>query len=524
MLPRLALLTVCLLATVRPAAGQVVVQPPGDVARDRMVGATVTAVRVVSNNLEVQDPQVASLLEIKVGDALTPVAVRRTIVHLMGLGTYLDVRVHSEPADAGVSVIVELVPLREVGRLVFRGETGLPDRVLRDAVTLRFGTQPPLGRATDIARTLEEMYRDHGYLRASVQPRPLDAPGTEPGDLVSDVSPGARAALRNIEFRGEPDDAVARVRGVLGLRSGGPYEPSDLRRRLNAQVEAFRSEGFLAARADPFSRISDDGNQVDLTIAVTRGPLVRVSFAGDPLPVKERDNLVPVAREGSADEDLLEDSQARIERFLRGQGYRDARAPFSRSESDGRLSILFTVTRGPVYRVSGVGINADAAVPMGSPSTLIRVKPGDPFVQARLDADVAAVEDDLRRRGYTRAVVTPVITAGVRAAGSADVPVMVALQIEEGPRAVVSQVTFEGARVLADEVLLAGLTTRTGDAYYRPTVERDRGQVLTEYRNRGHREASVDAVVTRGRRPVRDSRRLPGAGRPYPGGGQHEDQ
>ena len=54
---------------------------------------------------------------------------------------------------------------------------------------------------------------------------------------------------------------------------------------------------------------------------------MRVVFAGDPLPSNRRADLVPVEREGSVDEDLLEDSTNRIEEFLRAQGYRDAAAP-----------------------------------------------------------------------------------------------------------------------------------------------------------------------------------------------------
>ena len=37
----------------------------------------------------------------------------------------------------------------------------------------------------------------------------------------------------------------------------------------------------------------------------------------------ERTELVPVRREGSVDEDLLEDSKRAIEAYLHDQGYRD---------------------------------------------------------------------------------------------------------------------------------------------------------------------------------------------------------
>ena len=59
-------------------------------------------------------------------------------------------------------------------------------------------------------------------------------------------------------------------------------------------------------------------------MTVDRGPLVSVAFAGDPLPEADRERLVPVRAEGSADEDLLEDANWAIEEYLHARGYRDA--------------------------------------------------------------------------------------------------------------------------------------------------------------------------------------------------------
>ena len=73
---------------------------------------------------------------------------------------------------------------------------------------------------------------------------------------------------------------------------------------------------------------------------------------------------MPVEREASVSEDLLEDSTNRIEEFLRAQGYRDAAAPHTRTEVDGELVITFNVTRGPAFRVARVEISGNIALPL----------------------------------------------------------------------------------------------------------------------------------------------------------------
>ena len=48
---------------------------------------------------------------------------------------------------------------------------GLDEGLLRRTMTNRFGASPPVGRAPEVARTLEQLYRDHGFLRATVAAR-----------------------------------------------------------------------------------------------------------------------------------------------------------------------------------------------------------------------------------------------------------------------------------------------------------------------------------------------------------------
>ena len=91
---------------------------------------------------------------------------------------------------------------------------------------------------------------------------------------------------------------------------------------------------------------------------------MRVVFTGDPLPSDKRADLVPVEREGSADEDLLEDSSNRIEEYFRAQGYRDASAPHTREASDGELASRSTCRRGGSTGLRQVDISGNASVPL----------------------------------------------------------------------------------------------------------------------------------------------------------------
>ena len=252
-------------------------------------------------------------------------AVRETIVHLMGMGRFIDVQVSAFEDGDRVRVAFDLVPLRQSRQIVFAGELGLPEDTLRAFVANRFGPSPPHSRAADIARALEELLADHGFLRAKVE-RPEREAAPADGDLVFRVLSGVRAVVRTVSYRADdPEDALD-MEARVPLRTGSFLDRAGMRRRLDDAVERWRARGYYEARADAAVEESAAGDAVDVTITFVRGPKVTVSVRDNALTAKQLAEFVPVAREGSVDEDLLEDSEARIEESLRAQGYRDADA------------------------------------------------------------------------------------------------------------------------------------------------------------------------------------------------------
>jgi len=465
---------------------------------DRLLGRIVSEVRLVSGGQDVRDAQLERLIEIRKGQPLAMADVRETILHAMGMGRFLDVRVSAFEAGEAVRVDIEFVVVRAVRRVLFAGDLGLSEGTVRAAVVHRFGPTPAFGRATDIAQAVEALLKDHGYLRAVVRPRVRIASDADAGDMVFDVAAGVQARVGNVTFRPAETAAVRALRDRLDIRPGASYDPAELRKQLLSFTDSLRARNYLEARADPPGvQESESGDSVDLTMTLTQGPLVLpVQFKGDPLPPKRRADLVPVAREASVNEDLLEDSELRIKEYLRAQGYRDANAEFGKVPDGDRLTIVFTVKNGPLYRVSGVLFEGSTLDPDAHLRPLIGLVVGQPFSQVRLDADVAALLAEYRRRGFGDAtcVPDPVPVPGARTAGEA--PVMIAFRFIEGPRTLVSKVDLAGNTVLPDSDVLAGLATGDGAPLFGPAVEADRDRILVKYLNLGYRLARIDAKTT----------------------------
>ena len=462
---------------------------------EEYVGKLVLEVRLVSNGRLVQDQALLDLVETKVGAPLSMRQVRESLLHLFTLGRFQDVQVDAASLQQGVALHYDLIPLQVVERLEFQGLLGLPRNQLREAIAERYGQNPRVDLADEAVQTLTNLYRDHGYLNVRVVVEVERSP--ERGTMVFEINAGPRVRIGTIELRGAPLQPPAQLLARLNLREGGIYDRDATERRLADYEDELRSRGHYEAELDHTIAVRGDGRSVDVTLLVEPGPRVTIAFDGDPLPGRDRAELVPIAREGSVDEDLLEDTSRRIEAYLRAQGYWKAQVSHSRKAVGNELSIVFGVQKGARYAIADVGIIGNTAVTLGELKPLLRVSPGDPFVEAEFDANVAEIVEHYRRLGHAQVHVQQTVTEVSRpeAPGPEAVRVTPQLVIDEGVPTTIGSITFDGNENLTDAELRAVIQQEPGQPYYGPqiTASRDAAHVL--YLNDGYESASVSVDV-----------------------------
>jgi outer membrane protein insertion porin family len=460
-----------------------------------MIGAPITEVVVEQEGRPVSDPFVLGLVETTVGEPLSMADVRETTAHLMSLDRYEDVESLAEPTAGGVRVVYRLRPLHPIDRITVRAAAGIGTGELRRLIEDRFGRSPSAGRVADVADLVRDALRRRGYAAARVAAFVEETHAPDRATLIVEIAAGRRAAIAEVQFIQVDSDVQGPVPFVPDIRRGTPYDEQDVERELQAWVRRMHERGYYGARATHGVSFPPDGDAF-LRVNLARGPHVTVVFAGDPLPDDERERLVPIRAEGAIDEDLLEDATIAIENYLHSRGYRDADAVFTREERGGELTITFDVRRGPRHVVNSVRISGNRAFTAQQLRELLRIKEGDIFVRAALDAGVNAIVAAYHARGY------PGMTAHVSDAalpperpGSPDRGVEIAIAITEGPRTIVRKVAFEGHEALPDGALRALVATAPGRPYVEAEVARDRDVLELEYRNRGYGSATVRTAI-----------------------------
>lgn len=456
------------------------------------LGQTVAVVRFEVEGRPNESPSLLGLSAVRVGEPLRSEDVRSTIARLDGLGLYEAVSAAAAVTVGGVEVVFRLEPRHPVTALEVAGNTGIPAGTLGRMLQQRYGGVPATVRASAVEATATQMLNDEGYLSARVGSRMVRTHEPDVSMLVLDVEAGPLTVIRSVSVRGESPRSAEEIIRQAQAASGSPFRRREIEAALTALEEDLRGRGYYEAQLTLQASPVPDG--VDIVIGVNTGPRVEVRIQPENVMPGSVDELVPIRLLGSADQDLLEDSRARIERALRAQGYWKATAPFTRAvEQDGMLLVItFTIDRGPRYDVAGVQLPAGLALPQEQIRKLLGIAPGDLFDEDRFLAGLAQVADAYRRAGYYAMSAEPTYEP-VAGATPTRASVVLHPTISEGPAGRLTGVNIEVAgtpQVTAADVRQV-MTSRPGEPYVEQQAARDQIAVRSLYLDRGFPGVSV---------------------------------
>jgi outer membrane protein insertion porin family len=492
--------TLALLVAVCTAAASARAQEP---AAARAASEVVARVEFTLDGQPVGDGSLATLqalVDVRVGEPLEPADVRESIQHLVHLRRFASIDVYRERTPAGLVVRFALMPLQRIVRYEVTGALEVSSGDLERAVRDRVGSTSTSEQVPDALLAVQDALGERGYLQPTLSSRlePLDAEGNV--RLVIEGSAGQRWRLGRIQLVGIEGPDAAAAREELGLSPGDQYDRRVLQKREQRFIARQRSAGYYETVVRTTPSPGSEPYTIDLQVEVVRGPRVALTFTGDPLPAAVRRDLVPVEAEGSVDEDLLEDSRARIVRWLRDRGHWRAEVDYARQATDAGLDIVFTVRAGRLYLTGDIVLGGQRAVTEAEMRDLLRLRRGQVFSPALLDESEAAIVRVYHARGYPAArveralvdVSEPSLDPNSRGT------VEVRLRIVEGPEARVAAVAIEGVTALPLEALQQAISVREGELFSSAAVVADRELLVRRYLDEGYRQAQVETDLTGG--------------------------
>jgi outer membrane protein insertion porin family len=488
-------------------------------AIDTMIGQQIAGVRLERLGQIVTDARLVGLVETKAGAPLSMREVRDSVLHLFNTGLFRDVNVTAEADGAagvtsGLTLVYQLTPAQSVARYDFRGDLGLAASELRRVLVDRYGLRPTVARVQTAVATIEAHYRTAGYLNARVTAT-QESITPETLALVMTVTSGSRARIGKVDFTGTVEPSAAALQARLGVEPGKAFDGPELQRRMARLERDLRNRGYYEATVTPAIVPRDNGQVVDLALEIDRGPFVNLRVEGSAIPAARQEELVPVRREGSIDEDLLEDSKRRLEEYLRNRGHWKAAVTYDRRPTPAGFDLVFTVREGPIYRIADVQVTGEHAIGRPEIDTVLGLTHGEPFVEGDVSVKARGLTERYRRQGFRLIKIDPSFVEHdtpqrknggrepSRSNGRDDARggardhdtawVAVRLSIVEGPQTRVGTITLEGNHPADETSLRMALGLKPSEPFYEPQIAGDREAIQLFYLNRGFERVQVEA-------------------------------
>jgi outer membrane protein insertion porin family len=454
------------------------------------VGRVITSIRVEIEGEAVDNSSLVAVLEVRTGTPLVEAAVREGVAHLRGLGRYESVTLTPQADADGVALLFSLIPLHPINKLDFKGNTGLDSRSLERAVLESAGGRITTVSGEAAAGAVRRALADEGFALPEVTWVLERTHQPHASTLVLTIEAGARQRIGTIKVEGASPLTPDEVRKALEIASGEPYRRRALEDELRDLADGLRSRRYYEASANHFT--TGEGDVVNMTVTVEAGPIFDIILRGDPLPDGGVDEWVPLRRENSADQDLLEDSALRIKWALQAEGYWRATVDVQPQEQPGgnQVNVTVTVNRGRRYYLRDVVVSGNSHFTTQQVQDVLAIETGDRF---REDEILVRVQALLSR--YGDAGFNPVVdriveeVPSTRTDGAGEV--IVRLPIVEGSLRTVGSIIVVGARQIPEAEVRKVIRSQVGQPLRDLQIRQDTDAIFALYRNAGYESATV---------------------------------
>jgi outer membrane protein insertion porin family len=471
------------------------------------------------------------MVPLKVGQALSPRALRRTVQLLYDLGRFSNVLVRTRPVNGPpgekrVVVEIECLPRRVIRAVSFRADEGslsLSLDTLRAAANLPEGEELYAERLEAAVEGVQSAYRRRGYRHARVSARD---DGARAASIEIETLEGKLTRVASLSLG--PDLGLPRseIEGRLRTRAGGILNLGDLDEDLQTLRAALRHAGFYRAKVMP-PVVEEAGETAGVRIPLEAGPRIFFRFTGNvSFSSEELREQLGYDEEEPLDAPAVEATATRLADFLRARGFLETRVRVGELSREGSTIVLYRIEEGRRYRLGAVRFSGTAVRPPeqlrrqlmealqeeaaedtvsvrvemdelaaigGAPvqrpaRTFRQLDPTATYYEPNWSRAINRILEAYREDGYLEAAYEGTRLSLDAAGGVVDVDI----RLREGVQTRIRSVEVEGQSALSLAELTRELKVAAGDPLSFARVEQSRLALLERYARAGHAYARVE--------------------------------
>jgi outer membrane protein insertion porin family len=386
----------------------------------------------ITGNRHLDAGMIRSHFHADAGGRLDAAALDAALKSLYATGLFENVKI-SRGAD---HVVVTVVENPAIARMAFDGNKKIKDDDLRKALQSKDGG--PLSHAIvhDDVERIVELYREHGYFEARVEPKTIKA-SNDRRTLVFEITEGEKLAVRQIDFTGNNAYPPSKLKGVIKtgasnvlsfLTDNDTYDADRIENDCDLIRRFYLAHGYADIRVRSAASYRPDNKGVIVTFTIDEGRRYRLGHVDLQSNINAVDAaaLRPYLRTTAGDVYDADAVQKTVEDLA--VGLAKSGAPFAavmarteRLPQSSSINLIYTIDEGTRRYVERIEIHGNGKTRDDVIRRELDFGEGDAYNRALIDRG----ERRLRDIGYFKSVKIDA------QAGSAPDRVVVNVAVEE---------------------------------------------------------------------------------------------
>lgn len=440
----------------------------------------------------VDEEFVRSLIEITPNnDVLTISRIRKAIELLYETGNFTNVLVDANMENDHVHLTFILRLVYRFEYIHLKGTTGISNYKIMKRVRLRklepFAPEKVLKGRMDILDVLHE----NGYYQAEVTPDVLLHRTSKRAEVTYTIKAGAPAIVGTVEFIGDSFFSSVSLLKVMDSKPGKRYREYQFTRDQERIEAIYDRNGFLEHNIQVTKKELDSHNHMNLEFNIAAGKQLILRTKGFEVSEENLRSVLPIWTEHSYNDDTLEDGKRNLITYLQKKGYYDATVQWERTQSMVSILIEYTIEPGTRYGLDHILITGNKNFPSSEIKEVMRTRESGTIKTERLVTEVFDKDRDRVIRAYhergflfARFLKDEVIR---RPNGNIDL----SLEIDEGPRSIVSEIRLRGNQAITSEEFLKKFQLKVGEPVSETKAKTDSNFIVALYSDRGYARVQV---------------------------------
>jgi outer membrane protein insertion porin family len=442
--------------------------------------------------------ELAGLIALRPGDALTSAAVREAIRGLYAKSLFREVSAFAREEDGKAHLLFYLRPSPVITEIEVVGAKLVPSAQLVLASRLRRGIALEERDFREAEKAAGNALRKKGFTKSSVSIFATCNIENGTGKVRIEVAEGSPAVIRSVDFPGSASFPREKILGILGAAVGAPYDFRRWEEGIKKLRIAYKREGFLAVRLAEAEVTCEREDGICIESRVDEGPRYAVKWTGPrKYPVEKLEKACGLyGDEETTEGGLLHDIRERLLAFYREKDHLFARVQVEAGEQAGggrRLDV--TVQEGVPGYLKEIRFEGNQSIPgkrlrkqMTSEERgfFHYVTGSGRFREEEWNDDILALVGLYQKEGFVRARAPSIDTTWDETGGLTKT-----VHIEEGLRYRLREIRFRGNDHFLRDELMEQIGNRDGSFVDYVGLERDQEEIGTFYRNQGYLDARL---------------------------------